>query len=49
MKITKHDQKKNDKDEIGSILFKHVFTSIYLSSKGRGLPMNVVGSECITK
>jgi hypothetical protein len=28
-KITKHGKKKNDKYEIGNILFKHVFTSLY--------------------
>ena len=27
-KITKHDKKKNDKDEIGNILLKHVLTCL---------------------
>jgi hypothetical protein len=30
-KITKHGKKKNDKDEIGNIPLKHVFTSLYLN------------------
>jgi hypothetical protein len=28
VKITKHDKKKNDKDVIGNILLKHVFTNL---------------------
>ena len=27
-KIAKHGKKKNDKDEIGNIMLKHVFTSL---------------------
>jgi hypothetical protein len=28
VKITKHDKKKNDKDVIGNILLKHIFTNL---------------------
>jgi hypothetical protein len=28
VKITKHGKKKNDMDEIGNIMLKHVFTSL---------------------